>query len=105
MHAIQTSFSTPQNAPDIKNPPKHVPNEAPKEHQQPSKIHLETPKGPLQRTLVPEGRRTDAKGVPQGPQNAPKRVRQAAANLCQTSASGRSCVIKVQHEKRWQKTP
>ena len=79
MPAIQTCFSTPQITSNIKKWPKSVPNEVPKIRQKSSKIHLGTLKGPPERTLVPNGHQTDAKMLPQDPQNAPKIVSRDAS--------------------------
>ena len=74
--AIQTCFLSPQITKHMKKLPKNVPNEVSKIHQKSSKIHLGTLKGPPGRTLAPNGHQTDAKVVPQDPQNAPKMVLQ-----------------------------
>ena len=60
----------------MKKLPKNVPNEVFKIHQKSLKIHPVTLKGPPGRTLAPNGHQTDAKVVPQDPQNAPKMVLQ-----------------------------
>ena len=76
MPVIQTCFLTPQITKHIKKNPKSVPNEVSKIHRKSTKIHLGTLKGPPGRTLAPNGHQTDAKVVPQDPQNALKMVPQ-----------------------------
>ena len=80
MPATQTCFLTPQITANIKKYTKVSPNEAPKIPQNSSKIHPGTLKGPPECTLAPNGHQTDAKVVPQDPQNAPKMVPQDNAS-------------------------
>ena len=63
----------------MKKLPKSIPDQVPIIPQKSSKIHIGTLKSPPARTHAPNADQTAAKVVAQEPQNAPKRVSQAAS--------------------------